>query len=1026
MEQFLKKIPHFLIGGIVAIVIAASFNLLGTFNSSPANAASTYSYNSNGSVSVNYNGTNYVLAKQATQSGGRNDYRGSIKVNWQNGQKCMLGIQVLAAPNATNGTVGAPAFMNGLAGAGGAGQATTQSCPKDFAASQSEFNKSISIAASGGSTTGTETDGQRQAVVTLYSPTPSPPSATVTKKQAGKADSSQQITSYNVATGSVTWANIDAGTQLQFCINPVSPFDTQQCKSGTKQFGQPLLISFGSAATAYNPDGKKITVDVNMNVPAAPTGTTYGPVSLTLYKSSDTSTALGNVSTDSISFGSADQPTVKQPWTLKGIFDNVDAGQYKVCVTGNTSLCSPVFTKAANEAAETAINVSEADTAKLKSSGGASSCTIEGVGWILCPVLNFTGHIVDAAYDFVASLLQVQPLVTTGGTSGAYQAWTVMRSIANVAFVIAFLIIIFSQLTGIGVSNYGVKKLLPRLVIAAILVNISFYICSIAIDASNIIGASIRSVFTNIGTKIPAVTTSGIGSLNTDAGWTGVIGGILAATATGTVLYYAGLSALIPALLAVLVAIVTVFVVLVLRQALLILLIVVAPLAFVAYLLPNTEDLFTKWRKLLTTLLLMYPIIAGIFGASALASTIVMNGANGPYQTVIQIMGMCIAILPLALTPVVMRTAGGMLNRFGGIVNNVNKGPIDRLRKTSEKYREGRANLRNSRALAGQSQLGRGAFVRWRNRRAAIAGSRQSEVSHANTEYLADQIQKKSSFRKAMAGGTLGNPASEAAQQRALASAISTNVKLEAEEVNAASVVLKDAKLNQAEVSTIAHGGEIKLPNGISLNGGTSTAMRSAAIQSAVATNDVATMNSLWNQAKSWTGEDGGKLRTVLADSLQSSSIRPGYFSQGAIAGLRTNTHGLAEATIREAIKNNTYSAEKIAAADKDELNVIAQTLYENKGLPDDSPFKIESEAVERILANTTKALTDPRIAPRIGKNIEQIQNIKNGVAPAEDKRIWFRDPREGETGATPPSTEGVFQVNHNGDITPPTAPPAP
>src|SRR5690606_3575128 len=108
-------------------------------------------------------------------------------------------------------------------------------------------------------------------------------------------------------------------------------------------------------------------------------------------------------------------------------------------------------------------------------------------------------------------------------------------------------------------------------------------------------------------------------------------------------------------------AIITVFLVLTLRQALIILLIVIAPLAFVAYLLPNTEDWFTKWRKLLMTLLLMYPIIAVIFGASALASSIVMNSASGDYKAVIQIMGACIAILPLAITPVVMKTAGGVL-----------------------------------------------------------------------------------------------------------------------------------------------------------------------------------------------------------------------------------------------------------------------------------------------------------------------------------------------------------------------------
>lgn len=378
-----------------------------------------------------------------------------------------------------------------------------------------------------------------------------------------------------------------------------------------------------------------------------------------------------------------------------------------------------------------------------------TTCVIEAVGWIVCPVMNFTAGIVDAAYSFVTALLKVQPLLTTGGTAGIYNAWVVMRNIANIAFVIVFLFIIFSQLTSMGVSNYGVKKLLPRLVIAAILVNVSFWICAIAVDLSNIIGSSMLQVFQVVEVAIPNEASTGIGG--SGDGWQGIVGGLLAGTIAAGTIYYVGLSALIPALLAALVAIITVFLVLTLRQALIILLIVIAPLAFVAYLLPNTEGWFTKWRKLLMTLLLMYPIIALIFGASALASQIVMSTAGG--NIVIQIMGACIAIVPLALTPLVMKTAGGLLNRFGGIVNNAEKGPIDRLRKTGEKYREGRVNLRNSRALNGEKQLGRSSFIKWRARRSAIAGGREGAAKEAKRDYVNETLGENPLFATAVAAG---------------------------------------------------------------------------------------------------------------------------------------------------------------------------------------------------------------------------------------------------------------------------------
>ena len=70
-----------------------------------------------------------------------------------------------------------------------------------------------------------------------------------------------------------------------------------------------------------------------------------------------------------------------------------------------------------------------------------------------------------------------------------------------------FLAIIISQLTGFGISNYGIKKMLPRLIIAAILVNLSIYICQIAVDLSNILGYGLRAGLGGIGDGISAANS---------------------------------------------------------------------------------------------------------------------------------------------------------------------------------------------------------------------------------------------------------------------------------------------------------------------------------------------------------------------------------------------------------------------------------------------------------------------------------------------------------------------------------------
>src|SRR5664279_1736499 len=132
------------------------------------------------------------------------------------------------------------------------------------------------------------------------------------------------------------------------------------------------------------------------------------------------------------------------------------------------------------------------------SSTNTTSCNVgDGIGWLICPITKQLSKAMDWLFSVLSDFLKVRPVSTNQQTS-LYRAWSVMQSFANVAFVIAFLIIIYSQLAGGMMTNYGIKKLLPRLIAAAILVNVSYWICSIAVDLSNILGYSIQDVFISI------------------------------------------------------------------------------------------------------------------------------------------------------------------------------------------------------------------------------------------------------------------------------------------------------------------------------------------------------------------------------------------------------------------------------------------------------------------------------------------------------------------------------------------------
>ena len=320
----------------------------------------------------------------------------------------------------------------------------------------------------------------------------------------------------------------------------------------------------------------------------------------------------------------------------------------------------------------------------------STSCDVQGIGWFICPVSNLLADGIDFMYSALQEFLKTKPLETTNQNSGIYLAWVIMRNISNVAFIVAFLVIIYSQLTSVGISNYGVKKMLPRLVIAAVLVNLSFTFCAVLLDLSNVTGYAFQDAFMGIKNTISTVGE------NTGVGWTwsevivmilsngALAGGVVATVAMGAELLPLALSALVGISLVLLL----VLLIMAARQALIVILIIISPLAFVCYLLPGTEKWFKKWRDLFFTMLVFFPAFAVIFGGAQLAGIIIIQNATGANGGIMQILGMVVQVIPLALTPIILKLSGGVLGKFAGFVNDKNKGLYDRTKNWSKDRRE--------------------------------------------------------------------------------------------------------------------------------------------------------------------------------------------------------------------------------------------------------------------------------------------------------------------------------------------------
>lgn len=76
-----------------------------------------------------------------------------------------------------------------------------------------------------------------------------------------------------------------------------------------------------------------------------------------------------------------------------------------------------------------------------------STCGVEGIGWIVCPVMNFLARLNDLAFGILSSyFLEIETSLINDPAT--FRAWQAFRDIANALFLIAFLAIVYGQMVG--------------------------------------------------------------------------------------------------------------------------------------------------------------------------------------------------------------------------------------------------------------------------------------------------------------------------------------------------------------------------------------------------------------------------------------------------------------------------------------------------------------------------------------------------------------------------------------------------
>lgn len=329
-------------------------------------------------------------------------------------------------------------------------------------------------------------------------------------------------------------------------------------------------------------------------------------------------------------------------------------------------------------------NVDESDGEIAGSSEACWNSGIEQVAWILCPTEATLKDFAKGIGRYIDEWLQVDSNLYGNG-SAAQTAWGFVRTIANTLMIVFMGVIIFSQLTGYGIDNYGIKKLLPKFIVMALLINLSFIICQLAVDLSNMLGNSIQGLFYGIGNGLieqeggpnaALVLKSGFIEAATKAIYTLSAGTAGATTAIITFVSVAGSNTgtvlavilILLMLITIVVAVLMFFVSLGARTVIIIMCMILAPLAMVCYILPNTKSIYKKWFDAFKAALIIYPICGFTIGASYILKAIVVT-QEAPVPMLV-VAGIA-PYLPFFMIPTMLKGAISTLGVIGAALSNV-------------------------------------------------------------------------------------------------------------------------------------------------------------------------------------------------------------------------------------------------------------------------------------------------------------------------------------------------------------------
>ncbi|MBU4511623.1 hypothetical protein KKD19_00010 [Patescibacteria group bacterium] len=364
---------------------------------------------------------------------------------------------------------------------------------------------------------------------------------------------------------------------------------------------------------------------------------------------------------------------------------------------------------------------------------GLSNAVSGIVGHIVQFLVWILGGILFVLIYILVWIAQYNDFIHSGAVT---IGWVLVRDLCNMFFILILLVIAFATI--LRIENYNVKKLLPKLLIMAVLINFSKTICGLIIDFAQVIMLTFVNGFKDMGS---ANLTSMLGikdilAINADAPDVSLL------SIVGS--YFLALLYTIISVIVVLVIVA----VLVMRIIMLWVYIVLSPLAFLLSAFPAGQKYASQWWSEFSKQVVVGPILAFFIWLSFVsigtnnAGTILNTPKPGDTGNTTKLSSQPVAGLAEAGTPDNMikfiisigMLIGGLMvtQQLGGVVGSIaGKGMAAIQKGKGLAWKGAKAPFR------GVADVGVGALSRWdglKNTLARVGGSKVPLVRSLATQ----------------------------------------------------------------------------------------------------------------------------------------------------------------------------------------------------------------------------------------------------------------------------------------------------